>query len=104
MSHIDPNAEAYYVGLMNACGYRDKDLHKPIIGIVNSWNEVNPGHKPLKELAQYVKEGVWAAGAPPNLTCPLPATVWPSSGHAVRIAQPGPDCRLHRNHGAGPQF
>lgn len=26
MSHIDPNAEAYYVGLMNACGYRDKDL------------------------------------------------------------------------------
>ena len=36
MSHIDPNAEAYYVGLMNACGYLDKDPHKPIIGIVNS--------------------------------------------------------------------
>ena len=73
MSHIDPNAEAYYVGLMNACGYRDKDLHKPIIGIVNSWNEVNPGHKPLKELAQYVKEGVWAAGgAPAEFNVPAP--------------------------------
>lgn len=65
MSHIDPNAEAYYVGLMNACGYRDKDLKKPVIGIVNSWNDVNPGHKALKELVQYVKEGVWAAGGTP---------------------------------------
>ena len=65
MAHIDENAEAYYVGLMNACGYREKDLNKPIIGIVNSWNDVNPGHKPLRELAQYVKEGIWAAGGTP---------------------------------------
>lgn len=48
MTLIDPNAEAYYIGLMNAAGYHDKDLKKPIIGIVNSWNDVNPGHKPLK--------------------------------------------------------
>lgn len=69
MAHIDENAEAYYVGLMNSVGYRDKDLKKPIIGIVNSWNDVNPGHKPLKELAQYVKEGVWAAGGAPAEFC-----------------------------------
>ena len=69
MAHIDPNAEAYYVGLMNSVGYRDKDLKKPIIGIVNSWNDVNPGHKPLKDLAQYVKEGVWAAGGTPAEFC-----------------------------------
>jgi len=73
MAHIDQNAEAYYVGLMNSCGYREKDLAKPIIGIVNSWNDVNPGHKPLRELAQYVKEGVWAAGgAPAEFTVPAP--------------------------------
>ena len=36
---------------------------------VNSWNDVNPGHKPLKELAQYVKEGVWAAGGTPAEFC-----------------------------------
>ena len=73
MAHIDHNAEAYYVGLMNSCGYREKDLAKPIIGIVNSWNDVNPGHKPLRELAQYVKEGVWAAGgAPAEFTVPAP--------------------------------
>jgi len=56
---------AYYVGLMNACGYRDKDVEKPTIGIANSWSEFNPGHRPLRELAQYVKEGVWAAGGLP---------------------------------------
>lgn len=65
MAHIDENAEAYYIGLMNAAGYRDKDLEKPVIGIVNSWTEANPGHRPLRELAQYVKEGVWAAGGTP---------------------------------------
>lgn len=69
MAHLDKNAEAYYVGLMNASGYRNKDLKKPIIGVVNSWNEVNPGHKPLRELAQYVKEGIWAAGGTPAEFC-----------------------------------
>ncbi|MCL1991528.1 MAG: dihydroxy-acid dehydratase [Spirochaetes bacterium] len=57
--------EAYYVGLMSSVGYRKKDIAKPVIGIVNSWNDVNPGHKPLRELAAYVKEGVWAAGGAP---------------------------------------
>ena len=57
--------EAYYVGLMNSCGYRTKDLEKPVIGIVNSYTDVNPGHRPFKELANYVKEGVWAAGGTP---------------------------------------
>lgn len=81
MAHLDENAEAYYVGLMNASGYRNKDLKKPIIGVVNSWNDVNPGHKPLRELAQYVKEGIWAAGgARRNFASRLPATEWHSCG------------------------
>ena len=57
--------EAYYVGLMEACGYRDSDMGKPVIGIVNSWSEGNPGHRPLKGLAESVKSGVWAAGGTP---------------------------------------
>ncbi len=65
MAHVDQNAEAYYVGLMSSVGYRKKDLEKPIIGVVNSWNDVNPGHKPLKELVNYVKEGIWTAGGTP---------------------------------------
>ena len=69
----DSMADAYYVGLMGSTGYREKDLKKPIIGIVNSWNDVNPGHKPFKELSGYVKEGVWAAGGTPaEFTVPAP--------------------------------
>ena len=71
--HTDAKTEAYYVGLMHSCGYRKKDLAKPVIGIVNSWNDVNPGHKPFRELAQVVREGIWAAGgAPAEFTVPAP--------------------------------
>ena len=65
--------EAYYVGLMNSVGYRKKDLRKPVIGIVNSWNDVNPGHKPFQQLALAVREGIWAAGGTPaEFTVPAP--------------------------------
>ena len=66
MGEIRDNiADGYYEGLMNAVGFRDQDLKKPVIGVVNSWNDVNPGHKPFKELVNYVKEGIWAAGGVP---------------------------------------
>jgi dihydroxy-acid dehydratase len=61
--------EAYYIGLMSSVGYRKKDITKPVIGVVNSWNDVNPGHKPLRQLAEYVKEGIWAAGGTPAEFC-----------------------------------
>lgn len=72
-SRVDDPQEAYYVGLMNSCGYRTEDLRKPIIGIVNSYTDVNPGHKPLGELVKYVKEGIWCAGgAPAEFNVPAP--------------------------------
>jgi dihydroxyacid dehydratase/phosphogluconate dehydratase len=55
--------EAYYRGLMPSVGFRRKDLDKPQIAIVSSWTEANPGHEPLRKLAERVKEGVWAAVA-----------------------------------------
>ena len=58
--------EGYFVGLMSSSGYRQKDIKKPIIGIVNSYTDVNPGHKPFAELVKYVKEGIWAAGGTPG--------------------------------------
>jgi len=58
--------EAYYRGLMHSVGYRKEDLEKPQIAVVNSWTEVNPGHRPLQELAARVKEGIWAAGGCPG--------------------------------------
>lgn len=57
--------EAYYRGLMHSAGYRVSDLGKPLIAVVNSWTDVNPGHLPLRDLAARVKEGIWAAGGTP---------------------------------------
>ncbi len=48
--------------VFKAMGYSDKDLDKPIIGIANSWNELVPGHFNLRQLADYVKRGIYAAG------------------------------------------
>lgn len=51
--------------LFHAMGYSDEDLKKPLIGIVNSFNEIIPGHMHLREIAQAVKLGVAAAGGTP---------------------------------------
>ena len=65
--------EGYFVGLMNSCGYRTEDLSKPIIGIANSYTDVNPGHRAFKQLVEYVKEGIWAAGGvPAEFNVPAP--------------------------------
>jgi dihydroxy-acid dehydratase len=46
-------------------GYTPDDLAKPLIGVVNSFNEVIPGHIHLREIAEAVKQGVTAAGGTP---------------------------------------
>lgn len=46
-------------------GYTDADIEKPIVGIINTWAETNPGHLHFKQLAEAVKRGVWAAGGFP---------------------------------------
>ena len=38
---------------------------KPIIGIINTWSDVNPCHSHLRERAEDVKRGVWQAGGFP---------------------------------------
>ncbi len=62
---INDKTQAYFTGLMHACGYDGDALQSPVIGIVNSYTDANPGHRPLRELAGYVKEGVWRAGGTP---------------------------------------
>lgn len=65
--------EAYYSGLMCSVGYRREDIAKPVIGIVNSYSDVNPGHKPFLDIARAVREGIWAAGGvPAEFSVPSP--------------------------------
>jgi dihydroxy-acid dehydratase len=54
-------ARAYLYGV----GYSADDLHKPIIGIANTWTETMPCNFHLRRLAERVKEGVRAAGGTP---------------------------------------
>jgi len=56
---------AYPRALYRAMGYRDDEFGKPLIGIVNSWSEVNPGHYHLRQLAEWVKQGVREVGGTP---------------------------------------
>lgn len=51
--------------LMKAIGYTDEEIKRPIIGIVNSFNEVIPGHMHLKDIAEAVKAGVRMSGGTP---------------------------------------
>jgi dihydroxy-acid dehydratase len=56
---------AYPRALYRAMGYQDADFSRPLIGIVNSWSEVNPGHFHLRQLAEWVRQGVREAGGTP---------------------------------------
>ena len=38
---------------------------KPLIAIANSWNEICPGHEPLRKLAGEVKKGIASGGGEP---------------------------------------
>lgn len=51
--------------LLKSMGYTDRDIEKPIIGIINTWAETNPGHYHFRQLSEAVKRGVWAAGGFP---------------------------------------
>jgi dihydroxy-acid dehydratase len=48
-----------------ASGFDDIDLGKPIIGIAQTWSEINHCHIHFRQLAEAVKRGVWQAGGWP---------------------------------------
>ena len=51
--------------LLYALGCTPADMEKPFIGIVNSFTEISPGHAHLRQIADAVKTGVFAAGGVP---------------------------------------
>ena len=51
--------------LMRALGLTSREIEQPIVGIVNSFNEIIPGHIHLKAVAEAVKAGVYSAGGTP---------------------------------------
>jgi dihydroxy-acid dehydratase len=51
--------------LLYADGIDEKDIDRPFIAVVNSFNEITPGHIHLQTLGLKVKEGIRAAGGVP---------------------------------------
>lgn len=51
--------------LMKALGWTDREIHMPIIGIVNGANDIIPGHIHLNRIVEAVKAGVRQAGGNP---------------------------------------
>ena len=51
--------------LFKAMGYTDEEIARPLIGVVNSANEVVPGHVQLDLITNAVKAGVRMAGGTP---------------------------------------
>lgn len=51
--------------MLKAAGFSDEDLHRPIVGVANTWIEIGPCNYHLRRLAAKVKEGIRAAGGTP---------------------------------------
>lgn len=57
--------KAPHRSLLKALGLTNEEIRKPLIGVVNSFNEIVPGHKHLREIAEAVKQGVLMEGGTP---------------------------------------
>ena len=57
--------KAPHRSLLKACGLTDEEIARPFVGIVNSANEIIPGHIHLGRIADAVKAGVRMAGGTP---------------------------------------
>ena len=55
--------------LFNALGMTEEELDRPLIGVVNSYNEIVPGHMNLDKIAEAVKKGIYLAGGTPVEMC-----------------------------------
>lgn len=57
--------KAPHRALFKSLGLTDEELKRPIVGVVNSFNEIIPGHVHLRSVADAVKAGIRMAGGTP---------------------------------------
>ena len=66
IDRLDPFQRAIAKAHLASAGIELDALdEKPLIAIANSWNEICPGHEPLRTLAAEVKKGILEAGGEP---------------------------------------
>lgn len=71
MREFNEQSNAERIALMHAVGVSHSDAERPLIGIVNGWNELNPGHFHFKEVIQIIKDAIYENG---GLGVELPTT------------------------------
>ena len=52
--------------MLYACGWTYEEIQRPMVAVVNTYNEMHPGHMHLRTLAERVKAGVRTAGGFPT--------------------------------------
>jgi dihydroxy-acid dehydratase len=50
---------------LRGVGFSKEDLHKPIIGVANTWTEIGPCNFHLRDVADALKQGIREAGGTP---------------------------------------
>ena len=71
-----PHRSFYY-----AMGETEKDVSKPFVGVVSTWNEAAPCNIALMRQAQSVKKGVKSSGGTPREFCTITVTDGIAMGH-----------------------
>ena len=71
-----PQRSFYY-----AMNLTEKDVAKPFVGVVSTWNEAAPCNIALMRQAQSVKKGVQASGGTPREFCTITVTDGIAMGH-----------------------
>ncbi len=67
--------------MLYACGFTHEEIKRPMVAVVNTYNEMHPGHMHLKTLAERVKAGVRTAGGLPTEFCTLSLCDGLANGH-----------------------
>ena len=58
-------ARAPHRSLLKADGVTDEELSRPLVAVVNSRNDIIPGHNNLDKIADAVKAGIYMVGGVP---------------------------------------
>lgn len=57
--------KAPHRSLLKSLGLTEEEIKRPLVGVVNSYNEVVPGHTHLRQITEAVKTGIRLAGGTP---------------------------------------
>ena len=71
-----PHRTYYY-----AMGLKEEDIHRPLVGVVTTWNEAAPCNIALSRQAKAAKEGAAAGGGTPREFTTITVTDGIAMGH-----------------------